>query len=239
MSYEPCAMHKPMIVFDHVTKKYGNGTVALDDVSFAVGAGEFVVVEGKSGAGKSTLGKAIIKEVAIDQGKIVIDGDDIAAIPAKNIPLLRRKVGTIFQDFKLLPDRTVSENVDLALDIAGISAEVGARRRRELLELTGILDKEDHFPVQLSGGELQRVAIARALAAEPKILFADEPTGNLDAETGWAIVTLLKDINAQGTTILMATHDLELIKDLPLRRLRLDHGRLASEASHGHHKKHE
>jgi cell division transport system ATP-binding protein len=228
-----------MIVFDHVTKKYGNGTVALDDICFALGEGEFVVVEGKSGAGKSTLGKAMIKEVTIDAGKIVIDGDDLAAIPTKNIPLLRRKVGTIFQDFKLLPDRTVAENVDLALDIAGISVEIGAKRRRDLLDLTGILDKEDHFPVQLSGGELQRVAIARALAAEPKILFADEPTGNLDAETGWSIVTLLKDINAQGTTILMATHDLELIKDLPLRRLRLDHGRLVHESGHPHHKKHE
>lgn len=228
-----------MIVFDSVSKIYGNGTIALDDVSFAVGAGEFVVVEGPSGAGKTTLMRSIIRDVGITSGKIVVDGDDVAAIPAKNIPLLRRKVGVVFQDFKLLRDRTVAENIDIALDILGIDTAVAVKRRGELLSLVGLADKADVFPVQLSGGELQRIAIARALAPEPKILFADEPTGNLDAKTGHTIISLLADINANGTTVIMASHDLELLKEYKLRRLRLEGGKLVHDShAHrpGHHK---
>ena len=229
-----------MIIFDNVTKKYGNGTVALDSVSFAVGAGEFVVVEGPSGAGKSTLVKAIIREIGINNGQIVVDGDDIAIIPAKNIPLLRRKVGVVFQDFKLLPDRTIAENVDLALDILGLSESDATTRRNELLNLVGLANKADDFPVQLSGGELQRVGVARALAPKPKILFADEPTGNLDSKTGSAIIHLLEDINSQGTTVIMASHDLDLLRDYKFRRLRLDHGALVHDtAKHVSHAKKE
>lgn len=229
-----------MIVFDNVTITFGTGGKALKDVSFAVGEGEFVIVEGHSGAGKTSMMRAVIKDLPISHGKIVIDGDDLSKISVKNLPLLRRKVSVIFQDFKLLMDRTVAENIDLALDIIGISGDLVAKRRKELLELTGLSDKENFFPIQLSGGETQRVAIARALSSQPKVLFADEPTGNLDAKTGLSIIKLLQDINEAGTTVVMATHDLELVKDLKLRRLRLDHGELVHDSSlHHHHGKKE
>jgi len=226
-----------MIVFDNVTITFGNGTQALSAVSFAIGVGEFVVVEGHSGAGKTSLMRAVIKDLPISQGKIVIEGDDLAKISPKNLPLLRRKISVVFQDFKLLMDRTVAENIDLALDIIGLEGETIKKRRNELLDLTGLNDKEDYFPVQLSGGESQRVAIARALASEPKVLFADEPTGNLDAKTGMYIIKLLQDINEAGTTVVMATHDLELVKDLKLRRLRLEKGTLVHDSGASHHVK--
>lgn len=225
-----------MIVFDNVTIKFGNGAHALTDVSFAVGAGEFVIVEGHSGAGKTSLMRAVIKDLPISHGKIVIEGDDLSKISAKNLPLLRRKISVVFQDFKLLMDRTIAENIDIALDIIGLDGDVVKKRRTELLELTGLKGKEDYFPIQLSGGESQRVAIARALASQPKVLFADEPTGNLDAKTGMSIIKLLQDINEQGTTVVMATHDLELVKDLKLRRLRLDEGKLVHDSGAHHHK---
>ncbi|MFH2085401.1 MAG: ATP-binding cassette domain-containing protein [bacterium] len=227
-----------MIVFDQVTIGFSTGTKALSDVSFAIGEGEFVIVEGHSGAGKTSLIRAIIKDLPISSGKIIIEGDDLSKIAPKNLPLLRRKVSVIFQDFKLLPDRTIAENIDLALDIIGLKADVIEKRRVELLELTGLAGRDHYFPIQLSGGELQRVAIARALAPQPKVLFADEPTGNLDAKTGLSIIKLLQDINEQGTTVIMATHDIELVKDLKLRRLRLDHGKLVHDSTeHHHHKK--
>lgn len=228
-----------MIVFDNVTITFGNGTHGLKDVSFAVGGGEFVIVEGHSGAGKTTMMRAVIKDLPLASGKIVIEGDDLSKIAAKNIPLLRRKVSVIFQDFKLLMDRTIAENIDLALDIIGLDKDVILKRRTELLELTGLAGKENFFPVQLSGGEIQRVAIARALAPQPKVLFADEPTGNLDAKTGMSIIKLLQDINEAGTTVVMATHDLELVRDLKLRRLRLDHGELVHDSAQHHHQKKE
>jgi len=224
-----------MIVFDNVTITFGNGSQALVDVSFGIGEGEFVVVEGHSGAGKTSMMRAVIKDLAISSGKIVIEGDDLSLISAKNLPLLRRKVSVVFQDFKLLMDRTIAENIDLALDIIGLDKDLIVKRRHELLELTGLAGKDDYFPVQLSGGEAQRVAIARALSAQPKILFADEPTGNLDAKTGMSIIKLLQDINETGTTVVMATHDLELVKDLKLRRLRLDRGKLVHDSLAHHH----
>lgn len=226
-----------MIVFDQVTVTFGNGTIALADLSFAIGEGEFVVVEGPSGAGKTTLMRTIIKDLIPSKGKIVVDGDDLSRITPKNIPLLRRKVGVVFQDFKILFDRTVAENVDLALDILGLPQATIAKRRNELLELTDLRDKADLFPVQLSGGELQRVGVARALSPAPKVLFADEPTGNLDSKTGISIIQLLEDINNQGTTVIMATHDLELIKDKKFRRLRLENGKLINDSAHHVHTK--
>ena len=229
-----------MIVFDSATITFGNGEHALKDVSFAIGEGEFVIVEGHSGAGKTSMMRAVIRDLPLSHGKIVIDGDDISKIAPKNIPLLRRKVSVVFQDFKLLMDRTVSENIDLALDIIGLSGDIIKKRRNELLELTGLKDKGNYFPIQLSGGEGQRVAIARALAPQPKVLFADEPTGNLDAKTGISIIKLLQDINEAGTTVVMATHDLELVKQLKLRRLRLSEGELVHDsAQHHSHKKQE
>lgn len=228
-----------MIVFDQVTVTFGNGTVGLADLSFAIGEGEFVVIEGPSGAGKTTLMRTIIKDVTPTKGKIVIDGDDLSRVSPQKIPLLRRKIGVVFQDFKILFDRTVAENVDLALDILGLDDTTIRKRRNELLELTGLIDKAELFPVQLSGGELQRVGVARALSPQPKVLFADEPTGNLDSKTGSSIITLLEDINSQGTTVIMATHDLDLIKDKKFRRLKLESGKLIHDSSAHHTKKHD
>ena len=219
-----------MLIFDEVTKLYKNGTRALDEVNFAIGAGEFVVIEGHSGAGKTTIIKTTIKEIEIDKGKIIFDGDDLGKIPKNNIPLLRRKIGVVFQDFKILFDRTVAENIDLALDILGISEQTAKARRNELLELTGLSDKKNVFPIQLSGGELQRVAIARALSGEPKLLFADEPTGNLDAEGGAGIVKLLSDIHGHGTTVVVATHDVSLFKSLGKRTLKMEKGKLVGDS---------
>ncbi len=224
-----------MIIFDNVSKIYGNGAVALDKVSFAIGAGEFGIVSGPSGSGKTTLMKMLIKDIDPTSGKIVVDGDDISQIPPKNIPHLRRKVGVIFQDFKLLYDQTISENIDIVLEILGLSDSAIAKRRNDLLEITGILNHRLDFPSQLSGGELQRVGIARALATQPKILFADEPTGNLDPDTAKGIISLLSDINHQGTTVLMATHDLEYVKQLKAHRLVLNKGTLQSDSAHHSH----
>lgn len=224
-----------MIVFDDVTISFPGGIKALKDVSFAIGKGEFVIVEGHSGAGKTSLMRALIKDLPVAKGKIVIDGDDIAKISSKNLPLLRRKVSVIFQDFKLLMDQTIAENIDIALDIIGLDHSLIEKRRKELLDLTGLGGRDDFFPIQLSGGEMQRVSIARALAPQPKVLFADEPTGNLDAQTGISIIRLLQDINEAGTTVVMATHDLELVKDLKLRRLRLDHSELVHDSRKNHH----
>jgi len=219
-----------MIVFDQVTKKYGNGTVALEDVSFEVEPGEFVVIEGRSGAGKTTLQKLMLKETACDSGTIHLDGDDISKISARNLPLLRRKVGVVFQDFKLLSDKTVAENILIALDIIGISGEVAEQRLVELLKLTGLTNMRELFPSQLSGGELQRVAIARALAPEPKVLFADEPTGNLDDKTASSIIELLQTINNQGTTTLVATHDHHFLKNQNRRTLYFELGKLVKDS---------
>jgi cell division transport system ATP-binding protein len=225
-----------MIIFDQVTKRYGNGTVALDHVDLNVEPGEFVVIVGHSGAGKTTLQKLLIKETLPDSGIIKVDGDEISKISGKNTPLLRRKIGVVFQDFKILFEKTVGENILLVLDILGVEHELAEKRLQELLELTGLIDKKDHFPVQLSGGELQRVAIARALAGEPKVLFADEPTGNLDDQTGLQIIELLQDINQHGTTVLMATHDKHLVKDKKLRVIEFEHGKLIKDSKE---KKHE
>lgn len=219
-----------MIIFDQVTKRYGNGTVALDHVDLAIEPGEFVVIVGHSGAGKTTLQKLLIKETLPDSGIIKVDGDEISKISSKNTPLLRRKIGVVFQDFKILFEKTVGENILLVLDILGVDHELAEKRLQELLELTGLIDKKDHFPVQLSGGELQRVAIARALAGEPKVLFADEPTGNLDDVTGLQIIDLLQDINQHGTTVLMATHDKHLVKDKKLRVIEFEHGKLIKDS---------
>lgn len=226
-----------MIIFDSVTKKYGNGTVALDNVSFAVGVGEFAVISGPSGSGKTTLMKLIIKETDPTSGKIVVDGDDLANVPPSNIPYLRRKVGVIFQDAKLIEGKTVAENIDIVLEIMGLKDDSITKRRNELLELTGIAHHRLDFPSQLSGGEAQRLGIARALSTQPNILFADEPTGNLDPKTAKDIVDLLQDINSQGTTVLLATHDLDYFKHIKAHRLVLDKGVLATDSAHHKDKK--
>lgn len=218
-----------MIEFQQVTKIFGNGTVALDDVSFLIEEGEIALIQGHSGAGKTTLLRLMIKEFDPTTGKIIIEGDDLGRIPPKKTHLLRRKIGAIFQDFKLLTDRTVGENIALALDILNLKPKLIDSRIAELLHLTGMEGKENLFPLQLSGGELQRVAIARALAPQPNIIFADEPTGNLDEDTGWQIVQLLKDINEQGTTVVIATHNTNILKELDDRIIELEKGKLIKD----------
>lgn len=221
-----------MVIFDTVSKSYGNGTTALSQVTFSVGAGEFVIISGPSGSGKTTLMKLLIKEIEPTAGKIVVDGDDLATVPLKNLPLLRRKVGVIFQDAKLLEGKTVAENIDIVLEIMGLTDSAILKRRNDLLELTGLASHRLDFPSQLSGGEIQRVGIARALSTQPKILFADEPTGNLDADTAHGIINLLQDINSQGTTVLLATHDLDYVKSLKAHRLTLTKGELTHDSAH-------
>lgn len=218
-----------MIIFDNVTKTYGNGTTALDNVSFAIGGGDFAIISGPSGSGKTTLMRLMIKEIEPSEGKVVVDGDDLSHLATKSIPLLRRKVGVIFQDAKLLEGKTVGENIDIVLEIMGLAETAASKRRDDLLEVVGLAGRALDFPSQLSGGEAQRLGIARALATEPKILFADEPTGNLDETTAKGILSLLEDINSQGTTVLLATHDLDYVKHLKARHLKLEHGKLTRD----------
>ena len=219
-----------MLIFEKVTKTFGNGTKALGDISFEIGSGELVVLSGPSGAGKTTIAKLLLKEIEPTLGIIKVDSDNLKKISPKNIALLRRKIGVVFQDFKILMDRTVAENIDLALDILGFDDKVILKRRQELLNLTGLTDKENDFPIQLSGGQLQRVVIARALATEPKLLFADEPTGNLDPETAKGVIKLLQEINKQGTTVIISTHETDLVKGMGARSIELKDGKLLKDS---------
>lgn len=219
-----------MVEFINVTKVFGNGTKALDDVSFLIDSGEFAAITGPSGAGKTTLLKLMMKEISFSKGKIRIDGDNINKISRSNTYLLRRKIGAIFQDFKIIMDRTVKENVALGLEILDLEPSVVDLRIKELLELTGLGGKEDVFPIQLSGGEMQRVVIARALAPQPKIIFADEPTGNLDTDNAWSIIQLLKDINEQGTAVILSTHDKAIIKKLGIRSIEIKAGKILKDS---------
>jgi len=225
-----------MIKFDRVTKKFKQGTVALDKVSFKIKKGEFVFLVGPSGAGKTTILRLLLKKTLPSKGKIVVDGEDLEEIPKKKIPLLRRKIGAAFQDFKLLYDRTVGENVALALEILGKESSKIEEEVKDALSLVGLKDKADLFPIQLSGGEFQRASLARAVVGKPKILFADEPTGNLDMDIGWQIVNLLKQINKKGTTVIMATHEAEIVNSLDQRVIRLEKGKIASDKKKGKYK---
>ncbi|MBI2009717.1 MAG: ATP-binding cassette domain-containing protein [Candidatus Chisholmbacteria bacterium] len=218
-----------MIIFDQVSKTFPNGTVALEGVSFTVDPKEFVIVTGPSGAGKTTLLRLLLREFLPSGGRIFVDKVDISTLKKSGIPELRRQIGAAFQDFKLLPDWTVGENIGLGLEILGEGEAEIADRVNHLLELTGLKDKSPLFPGQLSGGELQRVVIARALAPEPKVLFADEPTGNLDDATARQIISLLKDINKLGTTVIMATHNPRLVNDPKERLIVLEKGKLVKD----------
>lgn len=220
-----------MIQFDAVTKIYGS-IPALDSVSFHIDAGEFVFLVGPSGAGKSTIAKLLIREIKPTSGNIIVGEYDYTNLKDKDIPFLRRQIGCIFQDNKILSDRTVAENVSLSLEILHKNAGTIKKTVEELLHVTGLTGKDNYFPRQLSGGELQRVVIARALAMDPPLLFADEPTGNLDHQTALQIVELLQRINAEGTTVLMATHDMQIVEQLNKRTLKITQGRLETDSEH-------
>lgn len=223
-----------MILLDRVTKTYpGDERPALDNVSLHIDAHEFVFLVGKSGAGKSTLIKMIIKEERPDSGKIIIGGIDLDYVKKRHIPHYRRRLGVVFQDLKLLPTRTVFENVSFALEIAGVSNREILRTVPKVLDLVGLADKANKFPVHLSGGEKQRVSIARSVARQPKILIADEPTGSLDKLTRREIVDLLQKINDFGTTLLVTTHDENIVNDLRKRVITLKDGQIVEDQKNG------
>lgn len=219
-----------MILFDSVVKQYpGDAKPALDAVSLHIEPNEFVFLVGKSGAGKSTLMKMITKEENPDSGKIVIGGIDLEYVKKRHIPEYRRRLGVVFQDFKLLPRRTVYENVAFALEIAGMSSKEIRKTVPKVLELVDLLDQAKKFPDQLSGGQQQRVSIARSVARQPKILIADEPTANLDKLTTREIINLLKKINDFGTTILVTTHNEAIVNHLQKRVITMKDGKIISD----------
>lgn len=225
-----------MILLDNVSKYYpGDKAPALDHVSLHIQPKEFVFLVGKSGAGKSTLIKMLTREEKPTTGKIMVGGIDYEYMKRRHVPHLRRRLGVVFQDFKLLPNRTVYENVAFALEIVGVSNAEIRRTVPKVLELVGLSDKGHKFPDELSGGERQRVAIARSMARQPKILIADEPTGNLDPETSWGIVSLLEEINNFGTTILVTTHDEKIVNQLKRRVITIRDGRVIGDQKNDGH----
>jgi cell division transport system ATP-binding protein len=218
-----------MIRMFHVTKRYDKEYVALSDLTLEIPKGEFAFVTGPSGAGKTTLLRLLIREEVATNGQIIVNGRNFATIPDHQIPILRRNMGFVFQDFKLLKRKTVYENVTFVLHVIGISAKIQKKRAFEILKMVGLQHKVHAYPLQLSGGEQQRVAIARALINEPVLLLADEPTGNLDPELALEIMDLFKRINARGTTVLVATHDRDMIQRMKGRVIMLERGRLVDD----------
>lgn len=222
-----------MINLKNITKAYPGGTTALKGVSLHIRPGEFVSIVGQSGTGKTTLARLISAEEQPTRGKVIVGGWDISNIAQQEIPLLRRQIGMVFQDFKLLPKKTVGENVAFALEVSGTPTEDIKRIVPQLLKIVGLGEKERRFPRQLSGGEQQRVAIARALVHRPKILIADEPTGNLDAINAQEIISLLEKINEFGTTVVLVTHNKDIVNGLRRRVVALDHGQIVSDQEGG------
>ncbi len=217
-----------MISFKNVTKKFGS-IKALDDVTFTVDSGEFVFLTGPSGAGKTTILKMIIRDMIPDSGAVIFDDTNITELNQNDVPYLRRQLGIVFQDFKVLPERTVSENVEVALAVSDIDQNEWKKRVDHVLKLVGLTSRSRLFPSQLSGGELQRVSLARALVINPKVILADEPTGNLDWKTAEGIMELLEKINKEGKTIIMATHHEGIIKHAKHRVIELIDGKITKK----------
>ncbi len=213
-----------MIKLENVSKAYSAGIPALNNVSLKIGAGEFVFVVGDSGSGKSTLIKLLLKELEPTEGTIVINNQKLGNIRHKDIPRFRRNIGVVFQDFRLLKDRNVYENVAFAQRVVGTPVKTMRRKVPAVLSMVGLAAKYKSYPREISGGEQQRVAIARALVNEPKILLADEPTGNLDTHNAWEIMKLLEEINRRGTTVLVVTHNLEIVKTMQKRVVAMKQG---------------
>ncbi len=225
-----------MIRFENVSKIYPNKVVALRDINLEIQAKEFISIVGPSGAGKSTLVKLLIRQEEPTSGKIIFQGRNLATLRSGEIPYLRRQIGVVFQDFKLLPKKTCFENIAFALEVAGKTSGVIKVAVPEIIKLIGLSGKEDCFPDELSGGEVQRVAIGRALIHEPKVLVADEPTGNLDPVTSQGIVDLLLKINKLGTIVILATHNKDIVDNLGRRVVTLEEGRIVLDQKIGKYK---
>lgn len=217
-----------MITFDHVTKKYRTN-IGLDDVSVQINKGDFVFLVGPSGAGKSTFIKLILKEIDADEGRIQVGDFKVTELSNREIPQFRRKVGTVFQDFRLLPKKTVFENVAFAMEVLHKTPRQIRKQVPQILSLVGISDKAHKYPDELSAGEQQRVAIARAIVNNPAVLIADEPTGNLDPHTAWEIMDLLDQINLRGTTIVMVTHAKDIVDKMQKRVIAIEKGRIVRD----------
>ena len=222
-----------MIEISHVSKSYGSGSKAIRDLSLTIDDGEFVFITGRSGSGKSTLIKLLMKELDPTKGRIVVNDMDLGKMPRRYVPKYRRKLGVVFQDFRLLKDRTVFENVAFAQRVVGASPRKIREEVPRMLKLVGLSSKYKSFPHQLSGGEQQRVAIARALINRPEVLLADEPTGNLDHENATEIMKLLERINALGTTVVVVTHSQEIVDQMGKRVITLNKGHLVSDERKG------
>ena len=222
-----------MIKLEHVSKSYSAGIPALNDVNLEIEDGEFVFVVGDSGSGKSTLIKLLLKELEPTEGSIIINGKNLKKIKRRNIPKFRRNIGVVFQDFRLLKDRNVYENIAFAQKVIGEPTPKIRKRVQTMLSMVGLAHKYRAYPNEISGGEQQRVAIARALVNEPSILLADEPTGNLDSNNAWEIMKLLEEINQRGTTVIVVTHNLEIVKVMKKRVITIKKGIVVSDNKRG------
>lgn len=227
-----------MISFQSVSKKFSSTITALEDINLEIGGGEFVFLVGPSGAGKSTLLRLLAREYLPSSGKILLDETNIAKLSPREIPVYRRKIGIVFQDFKLLDDRTVFENVALALQVRQIPEDEINKEVEKTLKLFEIWERRHLFPKQLSGGEAQRTAIARAIIGKPEVLLADEPTGDLDPQTAWQVLQLLGEINSWGTTIIMATHNREIVDTQRRRVIALKSGKIIKDTAEGKYEFH-
>ena len=222
-----------MIHMKNVTKVYENGAVALNNINVDIRKGEFVFLVGSSGAGKSTFIKMLFREVLPSSGILTVNGRDVICMDNKEVPYLRRSLGVIFQDYRLLPDKTVYENISFAMQVIEAPRRLMQRSVNSVLDIVGLRDKYKCFPHQLSGGEQQRVAIARAIVNNPSIVIADEPTGNLDPETSWGIMDIFQRINAAGTTIVMATHDKTIVDAMQRRVIAIEDGQIVRDEAQG------
>ncbi len=225
-----------VIKMDNVTMQYPNGTVALDNINLKIEHGEFVFVVGESGSGKTTFVELVLRELKPTKGRIEVVGYDYANVSDKYIHKIRRMIGTVFQDFRLLPDMTVYENVAFAQKVIETPSRIIANQVPQVLSLVGLADKYRSFPAQLSGGEQQKVALARAIVNKPDIILADEPTGNLDPKNSWDIMKLLEEINARGTTVVVVTHNKEIVNTMKKRVVVLKEGKILSDEQEGEYR---
>ncbi len=222
-----------MLEMIDISKIYPGGSVALQDINVRIEQGEFVFIVGPSGAGKSTFFKMLFREVLPSSGKVIVNGHDLVKMTDKEIPYFRRQLGIVFQDYRLLPDRTVYDNVAFAMQVIETPYRKIKRRVNDVLDLVGLRKRAHAYPTELSGGEQQRIAIARAIVNDPILLIADEPTGNLDPETSWEIMDIFREVNKSGTTIVMATHDREIVDEMEKRVIAIEHGHIVRDDAKG------